>query len=213
MWALNSEVVVAGEPAAGGEHDDGRGRRGTRSVRLRGQRRPLAVTPAHTRRRRRTPSRPRATSPTTSRSAGTTSVPQRWSRGQRHGGTVAPPPRPVTTIRGSDRSRCVVRTPADGSGASSDRAGGRRLLGSSPLAVGVVVWLASELMFFGGLFAAYYTLRGRRTPTGRRRASSSTRAAGARLHRRAAGVERHDAPQPSRPPTPATGGGRCAGCS
>lgn len=31
---------------------------------------------------------------------------------------------------------------------------------ASPLAVGVVVWLASELMFFGGLFAAYYTLRG-----------------------------------------------------
>jgi cytochrome c oxidase subunit 3 len=30
----------------------------------------------------------------------------------------------------------------------------------SPLAVGVVVWLASELMFFGGLFATYYTLRG-----------------------------------------------------
>jgi cytochrome c oxidase subunit 3 len=30
---------------------------------------------------------------------------------------------------------------------------------ASPLAVGVVVWLASELMFFGGLFAAYYTLR------------------------------------------------------
>jgi cytochrome c oxidase subunit 3 len=31
---------------------------------------------------------------------------------------------------------------------------------ASPLAVGVVVWLASELMFFGGLFAAYFTLRG-----------------------------------------------------
>jgi cytochrome c oxidase subunit III len=31
---------------------------------------------------------------------------------------------------------------------------------ASPLAVGVVVWLASELMFFGGLFATYYTLRG-----------------------------------------------------
>jgi len=29
----------------------------------------------------------------------------------------------------------------------------------SPLAVGVVVWLASELMFFAGLFAAYFTLR------------------------------------------------------
>jgi cytochrome c oxidase subunit 3 len=27
------------------------------------------------------------------------------------------------------------------------------------LAVGAVVWLASELMFFGGLFAAYFTLR------------------------------------------------------
>jgi cytochrome c oxidase subunit 3 len=30
---------------------------------------------------------------------------------------------------------------------------------ASPLAVGVVVWLASEVMFFGGLFAAYFTLR------------------------------------------------------
>jgi cytochrome c oxidase subunit 3 len=30
----------------------------------------------------------------------------------------------------------------------------------SPLGVGVVVWLASELMFFAGLFAAYFTLRG-----------------------------------------------------
>jgi cytochrome c oxidase subunit III len=29
----------------------------------------------------------------------------------------------------------------------------------SMLAVGAVVWLASELMFFGGLFAAYFTLR------------------------------------------------------
>jgi cytochrome c oxidase subunit III len=29
----------------------------------------------------------------------------------------------------------------------------------SLLAVGTVVWLASELMFFGGLFAAYFTLK------------------------------------------------------
>ena len=29
----------------------------------------------------------------------------------------------------------------------------------SPLSVGVVVWLASELMFFAGLFAAYFTIR------------------------------------------------------
>src|SRR6202040_3527891 len=28
------------------------------------------------------------------------------------------------------------------------------------LTVGTVVWLASELMFFSGLFAAYFTLRG-----------------------------------------------------
>ena len=35
---------------------------------------------------------------------------------------------------------------------------------ANALAVGVVVWLASELMFFGGLFAAYYTLRSVDTP-------------------------------------------------
>jgi cytochrome c oxidase subunit 3 len=29
----------------------------------------------------------------------------------------------------------------------------------SPLSVGVIVWLASELMFFAGLFASYFTLR------------------------------------------------------
>ena len=34
----------------------------------------------------------------------------------------------------------------------------------SALAVGVVVWLASELMFFSGLFAAYFTLRAKTTP-------------------------------------------------
>jgi cytochrome c oxidase subunit 3 len=33
----------------------------------------------------------------------------------------------------------------------------------SLLAVGTVVWLASELMFFGGLFAAYFTLRSQAT--------------------------------------------------
>jgi cytochrome c oxidase subunit III len=33
----------------------------------------------------------------------------------------------------------------------------------SLLAVGTVVWLASELMFFGGLFAAYFTLRANAT--------------------------------------------------
>jgi cytochrome c oxidase subunit 3 len=38
-------------------------------------------------------------------------------------------------------------------------AGARDDRRASPLGVGVVVWLASELMFFAGLFAAYFTLR------------------------------------------------------
>ena len=35
---------------------------------------------------------------------------------------------------------------------------------SSPLAVGVIVWLASELMFFGGLFAAWFVLKAHNEP-------------------------------------------------
>jgi cytochrome c oxidase subunit III len=35
---------------------------------------------------------------------------------------------------------------------------------TSPLAVGVVVWLASESMFFGGLFAAWFVLRAHNAP-------------------------------------------------
>lgn len=38
--------------------------------------------------------------------------------------------------------------------------------GPPPLSVGVVVWLASELMFFAGLFAAYYVLRSINQPDG-----------------------------------------------
>ena len=47
-------------------------------------------------------------------------------------------------------------TGGHGSRASSERA--------SPLVVGVVVWLASELMFFGGLFAAWFVLRANNEP-------------------------------------------------
>lgn len=36
---------------------------------------------------------------------------------------------------------------------------GSRSRAPAMLTVGTVVWLASELMFFGGLFAAYFTLR------------------------------------------------------
>jgi cytochrome c oxidase subunit 3 len=35
---------------------------------------------------------------------------------------------------------------------------------SSPLAVGVVVWLASEVMFFAGLFAAWFVLKAANEP-------------------------------------------------
>ena len=48
----------------------------------------------------------------------------------------------------------MAAVPAMTSDGSPERRGG-----VSPLSVGVVVWLASELMFFAGLFATYYTLR------------------------------------------------------
>lgn len=35
---------------------------------------------------------------------------------------------------------------------------------ASPLVVGVVVWLASEVMFFGGLFAAWFVLKAHNEP-------------------------------------------------
>jgi cytochrome c oxidase subunit 3 len=37
--------------------------------------------------------------------------------------------------------------------------GSRESWAPSALGVGVIVWLASEMMFFAGLFAAYFTLR------------------------------------------------------
>ena len=43
-----------------------------------------------------------------------------------------------------------------GVGGSNDRL--------TPLTVGVVVWLISELMFFGGLFAAWFVLRAHNQP-------------------------------------------------
>jgi cytochrome c oxidase subunit 3 len=43
--------------------------------------------------------------------------------------------------------------------AANDHAIDRPLDRPSVLTVGTVVWLASELMFFSGLFAAYFTLR------------------------------------------------------
>jgi len=42
---------------------------------------------------------------------------------------------------------------------------GRRRVPERPplLAVGVMIWLASELMFFSGLFAVYFTIRAHAT--------------------------------------------------
>jgi cytochrome c oxidase subunit 3 len=42
--------------------------------------------------------------------------------------------------------------------------GHRGALEPSPLRFGTIVFLASELLFFGGLFAAYFTLRGETSP-------------------------------------------------
>src|SRR5262245_50413880 len=52
----------------------------------------------------------------------------------------------------------MVAVPAVSEPTSGDRPP-ERPTKVTPLAVGVVVWLASELMFFAGLFATYYTLR------------------------------------------------------
>ncbi|HUR17321.1 MAG TPA: cytochrome c oxidase subunit 3 [Acidimicrobiales bacterium] len=49
----------------------------------------------------------------------------------------------------------MIEGPIAASVAAADRASPR----PSMLKVGAVVWLASELMFFSGLFAAYFTLR------------------------------------------------------
>jgi cytochrome c oxidase subunit III len=57
----------------------------------------------------------------------------------------------------------VTVAPATTSSATAAGATGERRR-TSPLAVGMVVWLASELMFFAGLFAAYFTLRAEATP-------------------------------------------------
>ena len=62
-------------------------------------------------------------------------VPREWSSGAAG-----------TSVVGRGAMAAVTGTPGTG----------RR---PSPLSVGVVVWLASELMFFSGLFAAYFTLR------------------------------------------------------
>src|SRR5919106_129047 len=58
--------------------------------------------------------------------------------------------RPTLGVQAGTNKRMSVRVePAEAPGAA----------GPSTLGVGVVVWLASELMFFAGLFAAYFTLR------------------------------------------------------
>ena len=64
----------------------------------------------------------------------------------------------------------------------------------SILGVGVVVWLASELMFFAGLFAAYFTLRSSSdvvAARGRRAGDRSHRGGHLRPHR----LELHHAPR------------------
>jgi cytochrome c oxidase subunit 3 len=59
-------------------------------------------------------------------------------------------PRPVDSVAAAmDPTSVPPRAPAER---------------TAPLAVGVVVWLASESMFFGGLFAAWFVLKAHNAP-------------------------------------------------
>ena len=61
------------------------------------------------------------------------------------------------------------------------------------LAVGVIIWLGSEFMFFSGLFAAFFTIR-RSMPNGLAAPGNQARhLPGARLHLRPARLEPDDA--------------------
>ena len=81
------------------------------------------------------------------------------------------------------------------------------------LGVGVVVWLASELMFFAGLFAAYFTLRSSQRGRGRPRAPSWPTGRTAAGHRRAHRVQLHHAPRRAGGRARRPRAARCAGCS
>jgi len=50
------------------------------------------------------------------------------------------------------------------SAASPEHDGSRGSQPISPISVGVLIWLASELMFFAGLFAAYFVLKAANEP-------------------------------------------------
>ena len=60
------------------------------------------------------------------------------------------------------------------------------------LAIGVMIWLGSELMFFSGLFAAFFTIRANTVGPGRRRAPTRHRP-GRDLHPDPGLVELHHA--------------------
>jgi cytochrome c oxidase subunit 3 len=65
-------------------------------------------------------------------------------------------------VPGVDTAAGPAPAPEGAAGGPPTAAAERRHLGSgrpSILGVGVVVWLTSELMFFAGLFGAYFTLR------------------------------------------------------
>lgn len=62
------------------------------------------------------------------------------------------------------QSATVNQTEAGAGTGAGTAAQADQSLATSPLRVGMVVWLASELMFFSGLFAAYFALRGLSAP-------------------------------------------------
>jgi cytochrome c oxidase subunit 3 len=67
-----------------------------------------------------------------------------------------PPAAAETELVDGDDQTCANLSPVAAEGLT---ARGQPRQQPSMLAVGTVVWLASELMFFGGLFAAYFTLK------------------------------------------------------
>ena len=69
-----------------------------------------------------------------------------------------------TAAREALAARCKTAAMVAVSSAAVDAESGARARGPTPLAVGVVVWLSSELMFFSALFAAWFTLRSSTRP-------------------------------------------------
>ena len=157
------------------QREDGERRRRRPRTRPAGHVRPRSA-------RRRTPhgvAERRPSTTTVTRRAGSEAALGDEGRWPTRGGTATAPTLTAGRSRRSSaraaaargRTAARGRRPTTASHGDGSRA---RVRWRDPLAVGVVVWLASELMFFAGLFAAYFALRSANDDLAARRASSST---------------------------------------